>query len=129
VETVETRLHGAALAGPLGKGVLLALLGGAAVTGAWPLPLLGAALAAAGAAIALRAVWRWERTRLVLTAERLVVVRGTLRRRTTAIPLDGAALELEQSASGRFLGYASVVADDLRVDYVPEPRRLLDGRR
>src|ERR1700756_5467694 len=37
---------------------------------------------------AVAAVWRWDRTRVVLTGERLFVVHGTIRRRAAAVRLE-----------------------------------------
>ena len=78
-----------------------------------------------GAAIALRAVWKWERTRVILTTEKLFVVHGTFHRRAAAVRLSRlGAVEIEQSLVGRMLGYGTIVAGDLEIDYVPEPRRV-----
>jgi uncharacterized membrane protein YdbT with pleckstrin-like domain len=74
------------------------------------------------AAVVLRAVWRWERTRLVVTTEKVCVVDGTLRRRSSAVRLRAVEnLELEQSMAGRLLGYGTLVAGPLEIDHVPEP--------
>ena len=86
---------------------------------------LGVLLQAGGAAIALRAVWKWERTRVVLTTEKLFVVHGTLHRRAAAVRLSRlGAIEIEQSLLGRLLGYGTIVAGDLEIEYVLEPRRV-----
>jgi uncharacterized membrane protein YdbT with pleckstrin-like domain len=70
-------------------------------------------------------VWKWERTRVVLTTEKLFVVHGTLHRRAAAVRLSQlGAIEIEQSLVGRLLGYGTIVAGDLEIDYVPEPRRV-----
>jgi membrane protein YdbS with pleckstrin-like domain len=123
---VVTRRHGTVLAAPLAKAVALAAAGGILVSRAWPWSLPGAILVAAGAVLALGAVWRWERTRIVVTAERLLVVSGTLARRTTTLPLAGGALQVEQTLLGRLLGYGTVAAGDTVISHVPEPRRLLE---
>ena len=34
------------------------------------------------------------------------------------------AVEIEQSLAGRFMGYGTIVAGDLEIDYVPKPRRV-----
>jgi uncharacterized membrane protein YdbT with pleckstrin-like domain len=82
-------------------------------------------LQAAGAFVALRAVWSWEQTRVVLTTEKLFVVHGTLRRRAAAVRLAKIGpVEIEQSLTGRLLGYGTIVAGDLEIAYVPEPRRM-----
>jgi uncharacterized membrane protein YdbT with pleckstrin-like domain len=85
----------------------------------------GAVLVAVGALLALRAVWRWERTHLVVTTEKLFVVDGTLRRRSSAVRLRSVEnLELDQSLAGRLLGYGTLVAGPLEIDHVPEPRNV-----
>ena len=62
---------------------------------------------------------------MVLTTEMLVVVHGTLRRRAAAVRLSRiGAVELEQTLLGRLLGYGTVVAGELEIPYVPEPRRV-----
>src|SRR6266536_1457924 len=77
------------------------------------------------ATIALRAVWMWERTRVVLTTEKLFVVHGTFRRRAAAVRLSRlGAVEIEQSLVGRMMGYGTIVAGELEIDYVPQPRRV-----
>jgi hypothetical protein len=118
---LRTRPHAIVLVRPLAQAVALAAVGAFLVTRAWPFAGLGAVLAVAGALIALRAVWRWERTRIVVTTERLALVEGTLRRRATSAR---GALEVEQSVLGRLAGYGTLVAGDLRVDCVPEANRL-----
>jgi len=87
--------------------------------------LPGAVLVVLGALLALRAVWRWERTHLVVTTEKLFVVDGTLRRRSSAVRLRSVEnLELDQSLAGRLLGYGTLVAGPLEIDHVPEPRNV-----
>jgi uncharacterized membrane protein YdbT with pleckstrin-like domain len=82
-------------------------------------------LQALGAGVALRAVWNWERTRVVLTTEKLFVVHGTLRKRAAAVRLSRVgAVEIEQGLIGRVLGYGTIVAGELEIDYVPEPKRV-----
>lgn len=112
------RQHGIVLAVPLARAVALAGAGAALLTVGWPFSPAGAVLLAAGALSALRAVWRWERTRLFVSDERLVVVHGTLRRRSASASLSG-AVEVDQTLPGRLLGYGTVVAGDLEVRFVP----------
>jgi Bacterial PH domain len=91
----------------------------------WPVPVLGAVLLAAAAAVALAGVWRWDRTRLIVTTQKLVLAEGVLRRRESAVllrRLDGVALE--RSLLGRLFGYGTVVAGTLRVSHVAAPREL-----
>ena len=128
---LHTRRHGAVLARPLAQALVVAGAGGALLALPWALAVAGAALVAAGAAWTLRAVWDWERTRLVVTTHRLVLLRGTLRRRASAVLLTVAAsVELEQSLLGQLFGYGTVVVGPLRLDYVADPKglcRMLDG--
>jgi uncharacterized membrane protein YdbT with pleckstrin-like domain len=92
---------------------------------AWPLGALGAGALVAAAVLALAAVWRWDRTRLVLTSEKLFVVYGIAARRAAAVRLGRVpALEFEQSVVGRLLGYGTLVAGDFEVPYVPDPGRV-----
>ena len=122
---LDARQHGVALARPLARALVLAGLGGFLVFQRWPLQLSGAVLVIAGAAVALRAVWLWERTRVVVTAEKLFVVHGTLRRRASAVRLRSVEnLELEQSLTGRLLGYGTLVAGPLEIDHLPQPRNV-----
>jgi Bacterial PH domain len=126
-ETVraESRPHSVVLARPLGRCGLLGIAGTVLVFAGWPYSIPGAVALALAAAWALRAVWRWERTRILVTDERVVVVDGTLRRREVAAPLAHGAVEVEQSLLGRMLDYGTVVVGDLEIEYVPGPRTLL----
>jgi uncharacterized membrane protein YdbT with pleckstrin-like domain len=127
-ETIRTelRLHTVVLAAPLARAALLAAAGGVLVVAGWPWSLAGALSLALGAAGALRAVWRWERTRLLVTDERLVVVEGTVRRREAAVPLTRAeAVEVDESLLGRLLGYGTLTVGELEVPFVPGARGLL----
>ena len=121
----DARRHGAALARPLTQAVVLALIGGILLAEPWPLPVPGAALIVVAAAICLRAVWRWERTHLVVTTDKLCLVDGTLRRRSSTLRLRSVEnLELDQTLLGRLFGYGTLVAGPLEIDHVPDPRRL-----
>jgi uncharacterized membrane protein YdbT with pleckstrin-like domain len=123
---LEARRHGVVLARPFAESGLLAACGAALVLVGWPFSVAGAVGLAVGAGVALRAVWRWERTRIVVTDERLVVLEGTLRRREASVPLASVgAIEVEQSLLGRLLGYGTVVAADLEIPYVPSPGSLV----
>jgi membrane protein YdbS with pleckstrin-like domain len=122
---LEARRHGIVLVRPLGWSVLLGSVGGALLALPRPVQVIGAGVVVVGAAVALRAVWRWERTRMVVTTEKVVVVNGTLRRRARTVPLAGVeAVELEQSLSGQLLGYGTVVVGSLTLDHVPRPKRF-----
>ena len=121
----DARRHGVVLARPLSQSVVLAVSGAVLLWQPWPLQLPGAALVVAGALLSLRAVWRWERSHLVVTTEKLFVIDGTLRRRSSAVRLRSVEnLELEQSLPGRLLGYGTLVAGPLEIDHVPEPRNV-----
>jgi hypothetical protein len=120
---LDARRHGVVLARPLGQALLLAAAGGVMLALPWPAQVPGALLVIAGALLTLRAVWLWERTRLVVTTEKLFVVSGTVRRHASAVRLRSVEnLELEQSLSGRLLGYGTLVAGPLEIEHVPEPR-------
>jgi membrane protein YdbS with pleckstrin-like domain len=119
------RPHGVVLARPLGMAVLLAAVGGSLVALGWPASPFGAVLVAVAALLALRAVWRWERTRVVVTGDELRVVTGTLRQRSATVALSRVgAVEVEQGILGRLLGYGTLVAGDLEVAHVARPRAV-----
>jgi hypothetical protein len=123
---VEARRHGVVLARPFAEAGLLAAGGAALVFAGWPFSIAGAGGLVLAAIVALRAVWRWERTRIVVTDERLLLLEGTLRRRQASVSLASiGAVEVEQSLLGRFLGYGTVVAADLEIPYVSKPGSLL----
>jgi len=122
---LDERRHVVVLAGPLLRAAGLALLGVGCLALGWPASIAGVLLQTLAAAVSLRAVWNWERTRVVLTTEKLFVVHGTLRRRAAAVRLSRlGAVEIEQGLIGRLLGYGTIVAGDLEIDYVPKPRRV-----
>ena len=124
---IEARPHGVALARPLVRTLVLAGGGGGLVLAGssfgWALGALGAAALVIAAVTALRDVLRWDRTEVVLTTEKLFVVHGVARRRAAAVRLSRVdAVELEQSLLGRVFGYGTLVAGNLVIPYVPEPR-------
>jgi uncharacterized membrane protein YdbT with pleckstrin-like domain len=122
---LDERRHAVVLAGPFVRASGLAVVGIGLMAVGWPASILGVVLQAGGAFVALRAVWDWERTHVVLTTEKLFVVHGTLRRRAAAVRLARVgAVEIEQSLLGRLLGYGTIVAGELEIEYVPEPRRV-----
>ncbi len=109
----------------LARAFLLAAAGGFLLSLVWPFPLAGAVLVVAGALLALRAVWKWERTHVIVTDDRLALVRGTLRRRTAAVRLERVgAVEVDQSLVGRVLGYGTLIAGPLEITCVPQPRSV-----
>jgi uncharacterized membrane protein YdbT with pleckstrin-like domain len=121
----DARRHGVVLARPLSQAVVLAVSGGVLLSQPWPLQLPGAALVALAALLVLRAVWCWERARLVVTTEKVFVVDGTLRRRASAVRLRTVEnLQLDQTLPGRLLGYGTLVAGPLEIDHVPEPKAV-----
>ena len=128
---LDARRHGIVLVGSFARAIALSVVGGAAVLIGWPLTPIGAVLVAAGAAVAVAAVWRWERTHVVVTSGGLYVVHGTLRRRSARVALSRVgAVEVEQTLLGRLLGYGTIVAGELEIAYVAQPRelcRLLGG--
>ena len=122
---LDCRRHGVVLVRPLLRAVLLTGVGVGFVAAGWPASLPGPFLMLLGAIVALRAVWRWERTHVVVTTEKLFVVHGTVRRRAAAVRLARlGAVEVEQSLLGRLLGYGTVIAGELEIPYVPAPREL-----
>jgi uncharacterized membrane protein YdbT with pleckstrin-like domain len=123
---LEARPHGIALAVPLARALAVAAAGGGLILygprASWLLPPAGAGLLGAAAIVALAAVLRWDRTLLVLTTEKLFVVHGVLSRRAAAVRLARVgALEVEQSLTGRLLGYGTIVAGNLEIPYVARP--------
>jgi uncharacterized membrane protein YdbT with pleckstrin-like domain len=124
---VHERRHGVVLVGSFVRAFALAGPGLLALVVGWPATVLGALLLAAAAVGVLRAVWRWERTRVVLTTEKLFVVHGTLRRRAAAVRLARIGpVEIEQTLLGRMLGYGTIIVGDLEITHVPRPHRLVD---
>jgi membrane protein YdbS with pleckstrin-like domain len=124
---LDARRHGVVLALPLAKALGLAAAGGILLTQFWALVVLGAVAIAAGALVALRAVWRWEWTRFVITTERVYLAHGSLHRRAKAVRLRAIdSVEVEQNAAGRLLGYGTVLVGPLEVEHVPEPKQVTE---
>jgi uncharacterized membrane protein YdbT with pleckstrin-like domain len=122
---LDARRHGIVLLRPLARAAAVAILGLVGLALGWPLSAAGVVLLAVAAVAALAAVWRWDRTHVVLTTEKLFVVHGLLRRRAAAVRLAKVStIELEQSLAGRLFGYGTVVAGDLEIECVPDPREL-----
>jgi hypothetical protein len=122
---LEARRHGIVLARPLARALALAAIGGLLFVVGWPATLLGAPVLAAAAFLAVRAVWRWERTRLVVTTEKVYVVGGTMKRRAEAVRLRSIqSLGVEESLTGKLLGYGTVLAGPLELDHVSRPREV-----
>jgi uncharacterized membrane protein YdbT with pleckstrin-like domain len=122
---LDERRHAVVLAGPFTRALGLAAVGIGCMAIGWPASIAGVLLQVGGAGIALMAVWKWERTRIVLTTEKLFIVHGTFHRRAAAVRLSRlGAIEIEQSLTGRLLGYGTIVAGELEIEFVPEPRRV-----
>jgi Bacterial PH domain len=52
-------------------------------------------------------------------------VHGTIRRRAAAVRLARIGpVEIEQTLLGRLLGYGTIVAGELEIEYVPKPREV-----
>jgi len=123
---LHARQHGIVLLRPLVRAFALAVPAAYLVLRGWPFSVPGALALALAAALALKAVWVWERTHLVVTADKLYVVDGTLRRRASAVRharVD--RVGIDQSLAGRLLDYGTLTAGDLEIAYVAEPRRVL----
>ncbi|HUZ16629.1 MAG TPA: hypothetical protein VMU72_10715 [Gaiellaceae bacterium] len=128
---IEMHRHGIALARPLSRALVLALAGAACFLAPWTaLAAVGAALLALAAVIAVVGVTRWDRTHLAVTTNAFVVEHGFLRRRSASVSLNGTVFEVERTVPGRILGYATIVAGELEVDFVPRRlARLLQQKR
>jgi uncharacterized membrane protein YdbT with pleckstrin-like domain len=123
----DARRHGIVLLRPFAAATALAAGGALCLARGWPLSLVGALALAGGALRAVHAVLRWERTRVVVTTDRLYVVDGLLRRRAAAVRLARVGpVEIEQSLPGRLFGYGTLAAGDLEIAYVAEPTRLAE---
>jgi hypothetical protein len=120
---LDVRPHGVALVRPICRALILGAGGAAALVAGdgvhWALRTAGAAVLGIAALAGGAAIWRWDRTSVLLTTRKLLVVQGTVRRRAAAAPLDRAALELRQGVLGRLLGYGTLVAGPLAVRHVP----------
>ncbi|HEY3050835.1 MAG TPA: PH domain-containing protein [Gaiellaceae bacterium] len=120
---LDARLHGVVLARPIARSAMLVLLGVVAMLVPFaPAAVVGALLIAAGAIFMLRAAWQWERTRLVVTTEKIYLLRGTFHRRAKAVRLRAVdAVEVDQSLVGQLLGYGTVVVGPLKVGHIAHP--------
>lgn len=122
---LETRQHGIVLGGSVVKALVLACAGAALLALGWPWSAGGVVAMAVAALVALRAVWRWDRTKIIVTSDRLSIVTGVLRRRVASVRFSSlGALEIEQTLPGRLLGYGTLIAGDLEIDFVPDPGEL-----
>ena len=122
---LEERRHGIVLLRPFVKALALGAFGAGLSWIAGPLTLPGALVLACAAFVAVRAAWEWESTRLVVTTEKLYVTYGFWRRRAAGVHLARTrTLEVEQTLPGRLLGYGTLIAGELEVDYVAGPWRI-----
>jgi membrane protein YdbS with pleckstrin-like domain len=122
---LDARRHGVVLVRPLSRAFALGVLGATGFAVGWPLSLAGAALLVAAASVAILAVWRWDCTHVVVTAERLYVAHGVLRRQAAAVQLARLGpIEIDQSLPGRLLGYGTIFAGDLEIECVTKPGEL-----
>ena len=124
---VDVRRHGVVLVRPFLRALALAVAGVFLLTMPWPVPLAGPIVIGVGAVMACAAVWRWDRTRFVVTSDKVFLVEGVARKRAAAVRTHGLrSIALEQSFTGRLLGYGTLHAGPLEVDYVPYARRARD---
>lgn len=124
---LDARRHTVVLARPLARAVLLATGGIVLLALPWPVPAAGAVVLVVSAAMALVAVVRWDRTRFVVTTEKVFLVHGVTRRRASAVMLRSLRLvSLEQTLPGRVLGYGTLQAGPLEVEYVPHAKHVRD---
>jgi membrane protein YdbS with pleckstrin-like domain len=123
---LEERPHAAALMRPFGKSLLAVVLGLVLVVAApSTLGLVGAFLLAVAALYALAAVWRWDRTLLVVTSDKLFITYGIAQRRAAAVRLGRVGpVEMHQGVLGRVFGYGTVTAGELEIPYVPDPAKV-----
>jgi uncharacterized membrane protein YdbT with pleckstrin-like domain len=122
---LDARRHGVVLARPLLRALIVAVLGAIGMIGGWLVSAAGVGLLVVAAAMAIGSVWRWDRTHVVLTTEKLFVVHGVMKRQAAAVRLAKVGtVEIEQSLTGRLLGYGTIVAGDLEIPCVAEPREV-----
>ena len=122
---LDERRHGVILVRPLSRALALAVLGATGLALGWPVSVAGLVLLIVAAVLALVAVWRWDRTHVVVTTEKLFISHGVLRKQAAAVRLAKVGtVELDQSLLGRLLGYGTIVAGDLEIACVPHPREL-----
>jgi uncharacterized membrane protein YdbT with pleckstrin-like domain len=120
----DVRRHGVVLVRPFLRAIALAVAGLFLLTMPWPVPVAGPLVIGVGATSAFAAVWRWDRTRFVVTTEKVFLVQGVTRRKASAVRVDSLrSISLEQSLLGRLLGYGTLHAGPLEVEHVPEARR------
>lgn len=121
---LHARPHGVALARPLARAAVGALLGAACIVLGgglyWVFNVIGAAVLGLSALLAAATVLEWDRTEVLVSPDLLRVRWGVLRRRTAEVRLErDDVVEIEQRLLGRLLGYGTLVAGGIEVPYVP----------
>jgi uncharacterized membrane protein YdbT with pleckstrin-like domain len=124
---VDVRRHGVVLVRPFLRALALTVVGVFLLAMPWPVPLAGPIVIVVAALMAFTAVWRWDRTRFVVTSDKVFLVEGVARKRAAAVRTQGLrSIGLEQSLTGRLFGYGTLQAGPLEVEYVPYARRARD---
>lgn len=119
----DVRRHGVVLMRPFLRAIALAIVGAFLLTMPWPVPMAGPVVIAVAAVSAFAAVWRWDRTRFVVTTEKIFLVEGVARKRAAAVRVHGLrSITIDQSPLGRLLGYGTLHAGPLEVEHVPHAR-------
>jgi len=131
---VTTRKHPAVLRGPAAL-VIAALAGAALVTAhartASPTLIAWAGFAATAAWLAWKLI-AWQRTYLVVTSHRVMLITGIVNRRIAMMPLAKIAdIRVEQPLPGRVLGYGTFLIESAGqghplsdIKYVPRPEKI-----
>lgn len=123
----DVRRHGVVLLRPFLWSTALTVAGVFLLAMPWPVPIVAPIVIGIGAVSACAAVWRWDRTRFVVTTEKVFLVQGVARKRASAVRLNGLrSISLEQSLLGRLLGYGTLHAGPLEVEHVPRARHARD---
>jgi uncharacterized membrane protein YdbT with pleckstrin-like domain len=123
----DVRRHGVVLMRPFLWALTLLVVGLFLMALPWPVPVAAPLVMGIGAVSAIAAVWRWDRTRFVVTTEKVFLVEGVARKRAAAVRLRGLrSITLEQSLWGRMLGYGTLHAGPLEVEHVPSAREARD---
>jgi uncharacterized membrane protein YdbT with pleckstrin-like domain len=123
----DVRRHGVVLVRPFLWAAALTIAGLFLLAMPWPVPIVAPLVIGVGAISAFAAVWRWDRTRFVVTTEKVFLVQGVTRKRASAVRLKGLrSISLEQSMLGRILGYGTLHAGPLEVEHVPCARQARD---
>ncbi|MGH2841161.1 MAG: hypothetical protein ACRDKY_10115, partial [Solirubrobacteraceae bacterium] len=84
----DVRRHGVVLVRPFLWSTALAIAGLFLLAMPWPVPIVAPLVIGIGAVSAFAAVWRWDRTRFVVTTEKVFLVEGVARKRAAAVRLN-----------------------------------------